>query len=121
MREDYADFDLDGQAFALRDLGPLAPVLQPFGVSRGSLRETTIGQAPGSPLEIGSAGSINGESQEAAATLEHEFDSGGKVEIIGAFSSLDFKRRLDADFSPLDLLGTDDTEDFEQTSLSVRF
>lgn len=121
LRVDYADFDLDGQAFALRDLGPLAPVLQPFGVSRGSLSETTIGQAPGSPLEIGSAGTINGDSQEVAATLEHQFDSGSRVEVIGSFSSLDFKRRLDADFSPLDLIGTDDTEDYQQTSFSLRF
>ncbi|NJO12571.1 MAG: TonB-dependent receptor plug domain-containing protein, partial [Gammaproteobacteria bacterium] len=121
LRAEYQDFDVDGQPFALRSAGALAPVIQTFGVSGGSLTRTAIGQTPGSPLEIGSSGTMTGDAHEAALTLEQTFASGAKLEILGAFSALDFKRRLDADFSPLDLFGFDDTEDYSQRSLSLRF
>ncbi len=122
LRAEYGDFELDGQPFALRTAGPLEPLLnQQFGVRGGSLTETAIGQTPGSPLEIGSSGIMDGDTQEFSATYQQKFDNGSSIEVIGALSELDFKRRLDADFSPLDLLGFDDTEDYKQTSLSVRF
>jgi iron complex outermembrane receptor protein len=122
LKAEYGDFELNGQPFALRSAGPLAPLLQQnFGVKSGSLTETAIGQDPTSPLNIGSSGTMDGDSQEVAATLQQKFDNGSSLEVVAAFQSLDFKRRLDADFSPLDLLGFDDTEDYEQTSVSVRF
>jgi outer membrane receptor protein involved in Fe transport len=121
LRSDYADFELQGQPFSLTTPGPLAPLVQPFGLANGSLRRTAIGQAPGSPLFIGNVGEIDGDSNEYAATLEQQIKGGGELEVIAAFSSLDFSRTLDADFSPLDALGVRDTEDFEQRSLSVRF
>jgi iron complex outermembrane recepter protein len=120
VRAEYQDYDFDGQPFALRTAGPLAPLLQPFGVREGSLTQTAIGQAPGGPLDIGSSGTLEGDSQEFAVTLEQTFDSGASLEIVGAFTALDFQRRLDADFSPLDLFGTTDSEDSEQTSFSLR-
>jgi outer membrane receptor protein involved in Fe transport len=120
VRGEYQDFDFDGQPFALRTAGPLAPVIQQFGVREGSLTQTAIGQAPGGLLDTGSNGTLEGESKEIAVTVEQTFDSGASLEVIGAFSTLDFDRRLDADFSPLDLFGVDDSEDSDQTSLSVR-
>jgi outer membrane receptor protein involved in Fe transport len=122
VRGEYGDFELDGQPFGLRTAGPLTQLLSnTFGVRSGSLTETAIGQMPGTPLFIGSSGLMEGDSQEVAVTFQQKFDSGASLEVIGAYSALDFARRLDADFSPLDLLGFDDTEDYEQTSLSVRF
>jgi len=122
VKGEYGDFELDGQPFALRSAGPLTGLLrQQFGVESGSLTETAIGQTPGSPLEIGSSGTMAGRAKEVAATLEQKFDNGGSLEVIAAFQTLDFQRRLDADFSPLDLLGFDDTEDYEQSSLSLRY
>jgi outer membrane receptor protein involved in Fe transport len=120
LRAEYQDYDFDGQPFALRTAGPLAPLLQPFGVQDGSLTETAIGQAPGGVLDIGSNATLEGDSQEVAVTLEQSFESGASLEIIAAFSALDFQRRTDVDFSPLDLFGVDDTEDYEQASFSVR-
>jgi outer membrane receptor protein involved in Fe transport len=122
VRGEYGDFELDGQPFALRSAGPLTPLLRDmFGVRSGSLKETAIGQDRNSPLFIGSSGIMEGRSKEFVTTLEQKFDSGASLEVVAAFQTLDFQRRLDADFSPLDLLGFDDTEDYEQTSLSVRF
>jgi iron complex outermembrane recepter protein len=121
LRADYADFETQGQPFSLTNPGPLAPLLQPFGLAAGSLRRTAIAQNPAGPLAIGNVGEIEGDSQEVAVTLEQQFKSGGELEVIGAYTSLDFDRSLDADFSPLDALGVFDSEDFEQASLSVRF
>jgi len=121
LRTEYQDFDFDGQPLALRSAGLLAPLLQSFGVKSGSLTRTAIGQAPGGPLDTGSNGTMEGDSQEVALTLEQGFESGASLEIVGAFSALDFKRRIDVDFSPLDLVGFDDSEDYEQTSFSLRF
>jgi outer membrane receptor protein involved in Fe transport len=121
IRAEYGDFELDGQPFGLRSAGPLAPLLQPFGVASGSLTETASGQTPGSLLDFGSNGIMEGDSREFAATFEQQFANGGSLEVVAAFSALDFQRRLDADFSPLELLGFDDTEDYEQSSLSIRF
>jgi outer membrane receptor protein involved in Fe transport len=122
VKGEYGDFELDGQPFALRSAGPLTPLLRDaFGVRSGSLTETAIGQDRNSPLFIGSSGLMEGRSKEFTTTLEQEFDSGSSLEVVAAFQTLDFQRRLDADFSPVDLLGFDDTEDYEQTSLSVRF
>ena len=121
LRTEYQDFDRDGESFGLRTAGPLAPVLQQFGVNGGSLTETAIGQRRGGPLDIGSSGTMDGNAKEFALTLKQEYQSGASLEVVGALSTLDFKRRIDADFSPLDLIGFDDSEDYEQTSLSVRF
>ena len=122
FRGEYGDFELDGQPFALRSAGPLTQILQQqFGVTSGSLTETAIGQMPGGPLDIGSSGTMEGDAQEASVFLNQKFANGSALEVTAAFSALDFKRRLDADFSPLDLLGFDDTEDYEQNSLSIRY
>jgi iron complex outermembrane receptor protein len=121
VRAEYQDFDVEGQSFGLRTAGPLTPLLQAYGVKGGSLTQTAIGQTPGALFDIGSSGTMDGDAQELALTLKQDFAAGGSLEIVGAFSGLDFKRQVDADFSPLDLVGFEDTEDYEQTSLSVRF
>jgi iron complex outermembrane recepter protein len=120
LRAEYQDFESDGEAFGLRTAGPLQSQLDAFGVAGGSLTRTAIGQVRGGPLDIGSSGIMEGDAQEAALTFKQEFASDASLEIIAAFSSLDFKRRIDADFSPLDLVGFDDSEDSQQTSLSLR-
>jgi len=121
IRGEYGDFEVDGQPFALRSVGPLAPLLQTFGVNGGSTEETAIGQSTPGVLDFGSNGIMDGDNRELAVTFEQKFGSGGALEVIAAYSELDFTRRLDADFSPIDLLGFDDSEDYEQTSLSIRF
>jgi outer membrane receptor protein involved in Fe transport len=121
IRGEYGDFEVDGQPFALKSVGPLAPALQTFGVPGGSVTETAIGQLTPGVLDFGSNGIMEGDNQEVAVTFEQKFASGGSLEIIAAYSALDFQRRLDADFSPIDLLGFDDTEDYDQTSLSIRY
>jgi iron complex outermembrane recepter protein len=121
IRAEYGDFEVDGQPFALKSVGPLAPALQVFGVRGGIVTETAIGQRTPGVLDFGSNGIMDIDNQEVAATFEQKFDSGGALEVIAAYSALDFQRRLDADFSPIDLLGFDDTEDYEQSSLSLRY
>jgi outer membrane receptor protein involved in Fe transport len=120
IRGEYGDFEVDGQPFALRSAGPLGPTLQMFGVQGGSVTQTAIGQSTPGVLDFGSNGIMDGDTQEVAVTFEQKFSSGGSLEVIAAYSALDFQRRLDADFSPIDLLGFDDTEDYEQNSLSIR-
>jgi outer membrane receptor protein involved in Fe transport len=121
LRAEYNDFEVAGKAFVLRTPGPLAPLLQSFGIQLGSFTQSAIGQTPGSPLDFGSNGFMDGDGEEFAATVQQKFSDGSSLEVVAAFSGLDFQRRLDADFSPLELLGVDDSEDYEQTSLTVRF
>ena len=113
-RLEYADFDLGQQPFAIIEAGPLAP----FG-SVASFSETRIGSI-NPVLDIGSSGSMEGEIFEAAATIEHELDA-GTLTVIAAHSEYETTRLLDADFSLVDIIRFDDTEDFSQTSLEVRF
>ena len=40
---------------------------------------------------------------------------------IGAYSSYDFQRSIDADISPIALVRFDDTEDQEQTTFEIRY
>ena len=113
-RLEYADFDLGQQPFAIIDPGPLAA----FG-SVASYSETRIGSI-NPVLDIGASGRMEGEILEAAATLEHEFDI-GTLTVIGAYSEYETERLLDADFSLVDIIRFDDAEDFNQSSLEVRF
>jgi outer membrane receptor protein involved in Fe transport len=120
LRAEYQDFEVNGQPFGLRTAGPLAPLLQSFGVTGGSFTETAIGQTTGGGFDVGSSGIMDGKAREFALTFKQDFESGASLEVIGAFSALDFKRQIDADFSPLDLVAFQDTEDYEQTSFSLR-
>lgn len=113
-RIDYGDFDLGQQPFSIIQPGPLAG----FGVS-SSFSETSIGSI-NPVLDIGSSGSMAGDTLELAARLEHEFER-GTLTAIAAYSEYDFLRLLDADFSPLDLVRFDDSEDFTQTSFELRW
>lgn len=113
-RIDYGQFDIEEQPFSIREPGPLAT----SGVE-ASFDRSLIGTI--NPiLDIGSAGKMDGDTFEAAATLEHRFNA-GTLTAIAAYSEYNFERFLDVDFSPLDIGRFDDTEDYSQTSLEVRY
>jgi len=120
VRTDYTKFDHNAEPYTLRTLGPLAPFLAPYGITRDTVTENAIGQTRGGPLEVGSQAALNGDSLEVASTLLHQFDA-GELEVIGAVSKLNFFRKQDSDYSPLEFIGLTDEEDYKQKSLSVRF
>lgn len=114
-RIEHGDFDLDGQPFGIIVAGPLAL----FDVEERQFDQAFIGSV-NAGLDIGSSGNHNGDSTEASLSVVHDF-SAGSLTIIAAYSAYDFARQLDSDFSPLDLARFDDFEDFEQTSLELRY
>lgn len=113
-RVEYGDFDLDEQPFTMIEAGPLAP----FGAPQ-SLEIARIGSI-NEVLDFGSGGQMEGNTFEAALTLEHEL-GGGDLTAIAAYSEYDFERFLDADFSLVDAIRFDDAEDFRQTSVELRY
>jgi iron complex outermembrane recepter protein len=118
-RYEHGDFDQFGQPFGIRVGGPLTPILAAFGAPADGRKAVAIGSI-NPVLNIGSSGNHNGKSDEASLTLTREIGS-GTLTAIGAYSSYDFKRQLDADFSPVDVVRFDDSEDFEQGSVEIRY
>lgn len=115
VRVEHGSFDQFGQPFSNRVPGPLAL----FGVTGNNFNRSNIGSV-NPVLDIGSSGNLDGNSTEASLTLEQEI-GGGALTVILAYSSYEFDRQLDADFSLTDIVRFDDTEDFEQYSLELRY
>jgi outer membrane receptor protein involved in Fe transport len=115
LRIEHGSFDQTGQPFGNRVPGPLALI----GLVGNSFDTANIGSI-NPALDIGSSGNLDGQSTERALTITHDI-AGGVITAIGAYSAYDFQRQLDADFSPTDIVRFDDSEDFEQYSLEVRF
>ena len=120
VRLEGGSFEQVGQPFGLRTSGGLEPILNSFGFSGGDLEHTASGQFSGSPIDLGTNGGIEGDYNEISISLEQVF-SAGLLEATLAYSGFDFERECDCDFGPLTLLGFNDSEDYEQTSLSMRF
>jgi outer membrane receptor protein involved in Fe transport len=118
-RYEHGDFDQFGQPFGIRVGGPLTPILAAFGAPADGRKLVAIGSI-NPVLNIGSSGNHKGKSDEASLTITREI-GGGTLTAIGAYSRYDFKRQLDADFSPVDVVRFDDAEDFEQESFELRY
>ncbi len=73
------------------------------------------------PIEFGSNNFSDGDNNESMLRVEHQFENQSVFTAIAAYSSYDFKRSLDADYNPLPGLRYDDSEDYEQSSLELRF
>lgn len=112
-RVEYGDFDLAAQPFTQITPGPLAA----FGVP-ASLSQSLIGSSE-PVLDFGSPGTMRGDNFEAALILNQEIGD-NLLTVTGAYSAYDFLRQCDCDFSPLDMVRFDDSEDFEQTSIEIR-
>jgi outer membrane receptor protein involved in Fe transport len=109
-----SDFDFNSFPHALKEAGPLA-ALGAFASSTS----TKIGNAS-SDMDFGASQKMSGESSEFLISSETTLEA-GTINVIAAHSAYDFERFLDADYSPLDGLRFDDTEDFTQNSLEIRF
>lgn len=118
-RYEHGDFDQFGQPFGIRVGGPLTPILAAFGAPADGRKIVAIGSI-NPVLDIGSSGNHKGKSDEASLTVTREV-GGGTLTAIGAYSRYDFKRQLDADFSPVDVVRFDDAEKFEQESFELRY
>jgi outer membrane receptor protein involved in Fe transport len=115
FRIEYGNFDQFGQPFSNRVPGPLAL----FGVTGNSFNSSNIGSL-NPVLDIGSSGNLKGNSTEASLTVARQVGE-GSLTAIAAYSRYKFNRQLDADFSLTDIVRFDDSEDFEQFSLEVRY
>lgn len=81
--------------------------------------KTTIGNST-SGIDYGSAQTFEGDSDEMAIRADFNLSSGTLTAIAG-YSAYEFERNLDADFNAFDGLGFEEYEDYDQTSLEVRF
>lgn len=114
LRVENADFTNDSAGFSIIAPGPLAA----FG-SFASFDRANIGNASG-VTNFGSDDYMDGSTTEYSITSTTEL-GGGTLTALLSHSEYDFERFLDADFSALDGIRFDDTEDFEQDSLEIRF
>ncbi len=81
--------------------------------------KTTIGNnTPG--IDYGASQTFEGDSEEMSLRADYDLSSGTLTGIFG-YSAYEFNRDLDADFNPLDGVGFEEYEDYEQKSFEVRF
>lgn len=114
FRHEDGSFDNEAAGYTIAQAGNLAA----FG-SISSNTDAVIGNS-GPVMDFGSDNVMKGDTQESSITLESEFEK-GSLTAIASHSEYQFDRYLDADYSALNGLRFDDTEDFEQSSLEVRF
>lgn len=105
-------FDFPAMANAQLVAGPLAALGQVEGY-----RQTNVG---GEILGVGVVQKMRGDSSEFSLTSESRFET-GTLTLVSAYSTYEFSRYYDVDFSPLDGLRLDDSEDFNQRSVELRF
>ncbi|WP_226704171.1 TonB-dependent receptor [Microbulbifer elongatus] len=109
-----ADFDMGAFPHATKVAGPLAALGAIEGTDVTSMGNTNP------VLNFGATQKMAGNHNEFTVMSETELDA-GTLNIVAGHSAYDYERYLDADYSPLDGLRFDDTEDFSQSSLEVRF
>ncbi|WP_394171792.1 TonB-dependent receptor [Thalassotalea litorea] len=109
-----SDFDA-AVAHSMKVAGPLAA----FGAKDDSWDESNIGNE-GPIFDIGSEQSMTGKHNEFSLTSETQFENGLLTAIFGQ-SNYDYSRFTDADYSALNALRYDDSEEFEQTSFELRY
>ncbi|MFY8274392.1 TonB-dependent receptor [Pseudoalteromonas sp. SSDWG2] len=109
-----SEFEFDAFPHGTRQAGPIAA----FGAIE-SYTEANIGNTH-PVLNFGSSQRMDGDSDEFSITSETQFDQ-GTLTVTGGYSAYQFERSLDADYSALDGIRFNDSEDFSQTSLEVRF
>ncbi|MGH1372407.1 MAG: TonB-dependent receptor [Cellvibrionaceae bacterium] len=71
-------------------------------------------------IDYGASQTFEGDSDEFAFRADYSMDSGTLTAIAG-YSEYQFERNLDADFNAFDGIGFEEYEDYDQTSLEVRF
>ncbi|GAA6152238.1 TonB-dependent receptor [Pseudoteredinibacter isoporae] len=133
IKTEAADFTTIGQPWDILVAGGLSA----FGISSSADYRTRMGNIPQAPfthfgangefvndpngvMDFGSAGRLDGDSTESVITLEHASDQGTLTAIVG-HSAYEFQRFLDADFGPTSSARFDDSEDFDQKSIELRF
>lgn len=126
LRYEIGDWTVDGQPWVLQAAGPLEPFLAQANIPVGAVFETWMGQNgfgpfPADPvLDFRSVALFDGDSSEAAVTVEHALSNGSTLTAIVSHSEYEYERFVDADFNPLPVARFDDTEDFEQNSFELR-
>ncbi len=121
FKYEHGDWDLEGGPWEISKAGPLALV----GVSDNVDGKTDHGQSgsvlgSGDPvIDAGNNYVFKGDLDEYALTVEHQID-GVVVTAIAGYSEYEFERGLDADYSPLSIVGFFDDEEFEQKSFELR-
>ncbi|MCF6192786.1 MAG: TonB-dependent receptor, partial [Kangiellaceae bacterium] len=109
-----SDFDFNHIGQAIIEPGPLAAL-----GSFSSTNSSNIGNTSAT-TNFGSGNKMSGDSQEFSIQSETELES-GTINVIAGQSKYNFARFLDADYSALDGLRFDDTDDFQQESVEIRF
>ncbi|WNC74191.1 TonB-dependent receptor [Thalassotalea psychrophila] len=71
-------------------------------------------------IDVGNNYVFEGDIDEIALTIEHNLDNGSVITAIAGYSTYEFDRSVDADYSLFDGLLYNDTEDFEQSSFELR-
>ncbi len=71
-------------------------------------------------IDYGASQTFEGDSDEFAFRADYTM-SNGTLTAIAGYSEYEFERNLDADFNAFDGIGFEEYEEYDQTSLEVRF
>lgn len=131
LKHEYSRWHVQGQPWTLTTTGFIPGVKGgtkyktntgnngTFVVNELGVDPSVVGNTD--PIEFGSNNVVDGDSDETMMRVDHQFENHSTITAIAAYSSYDFKRALDADYSPLPGLRFDDSEDYEQSSVEIRF
>lgn len=113
LRVEEGDFE-NSPSLSIAKAGPLVA----FGAVE-SFDKYNAGNS-GPVMDFGSHAEMDGDNREVSLTVESEFEAGTLTAIVG-YSEYEFTRFTDVDYSAVNGLRFDDAEEFDQTSLEVRF
>lgn len=121
FKYEAGDWDNNGSPYDQQILTPQSQAL--FASLGADVKpengKTTIGNNS-QGIDYGASQTFEGDSNEMALRADYSMGV-GTLTAIGAYSAYEFDRNLDADFNPLDGVGFEEYEDYEQKSFEMRF
>lgn len=123
IKYERGEWDNFGGPFEHVEAGPLAAL----GVEDArdySINQAEIDLSTGLPdpvQDFGTVQAFRGDNDEFRLGVVHDFSNGSKLTAIGAYSTYQFERFLDPDFSPVGLVRFDEEESQDQTTLELRY
>ncbi len=121
LRYEHGEFDSRGDPTEIFVVAPPLGPGAPNGGEDGIADLVSNAGNRSTEIDGGTALSTSGAMDEAVLEIKHGLGTGDSITGILAYSKYDFDRFYDADANPYDAIGLFEPEEFDQTSLELRY
>ncbi|MEO1034932.1 MAG: TonB-dependent receptor [Pseudomonadota bacterium] len=121
FRYEHGEFDNQSTAGEIHVLAPPLGPDAPNGGVEGELDFVANGGNTSPEIDEGTDLAFIGSTDDVHVEISHTLRSGDAIVGVLAHSAYDFDRAYDADGNPYDAIGLVEREDFEQTSVELRY